>query len=697
MRIFLIIFGLIIFAAADNSFTDFSKNSCPLPGDSLVSITDFGASPENDDNTDAFRDAFKAGDNIFIPKGNAAYKIQGKLMIPRGKTLVFEQGGIIDIIGIMNGYDTFIKAGNFQIFTPNSQFSGTFETDTLFCDWLGTVGDGVADDFEAMNSFFNLTERFQFDYLKFGKNKKYYLSSEIERKISKHFMLDGNGSTLIRSYKDITETDNSILSFSGVSRMKKAVNKDLETGSDLITLDNTIGIEDGMGLILYSKELYGIEYIGTKSVHHHYKGLMSKVVKVVDAFTIQIADKIPYHFDAEQIKRLDFYDIIPIKIENLNFSMLEVSGTIKVYELQLKSLFDVQVIGCNFIPNGYTAITASAIYNSLIKNIYIEAPKEGNSNYLGVYGIVPSLNVNVIYDSIYARATTHGIAFTKEPSFGVVVKNSNLKAKIEEANGFDSHSSFQVTIENCEIWGAQGNYGFFEFKNCKMHNSAGASHIWKERQSGAAGRLNVTISDSELSFSENESTNIFYIQSPIDSSNTYRLINCKVTLLNNSEDYTYMVKSPNKLNPQAKIKPINIEGCSFYGSAKLYFPRKSKDTVACINRGKFTFKNNTYSNLIMFQPNDLLFGEWLIEGNKPNNNNSSFKLQVQNADASFVVQNNVLSGEAFNIQNNKGSFVFSTNTISNFGKNIFINNESSVFQNNTYQNSIQIEVDGAKK
>ena len=103
-------------------------------------------------------------------------------MIPLGKTLIFEKGGVIDIIGIMNGYDTFIKAGNFQIFTPNSQFSGSFETDTLFCDWLGTVGDGVADDFEAMNSFFNLTDRFQFDYLKFGKNKKYYLSNEIDRK-----------------------------------------------------------------------------------------------------------------------------------------------------------------------------------------------------------------------------------------------------------------------------------------------------------------------------------------------------------------------------------------------------------------------------------------------------------------------------------------------------------------------------------
>jgi hypothetical protein len=662
----------------------------------LVSITDFGASPESDDNTDAFRKAFKAGDNIFIPKGKAPFLVQGKLMIPAGKKLIFEEGGVINIIGIINGYDTFIKAGNFQVFTPDSKFSGTFAADTMFCDWMGTGGDGEVDDFEALNSFFNLTERFQFEVIKFGKNKKYYLSSKIERKISKTFILDGNGSTLVRNYKDVTEDNSSILSFSGKSRMRKVVNEDLKTGSDLIKLDNTIGVEAGMGLILYSNELYGIESIGTQSVHHHYKGLMSKVVKVVDAFTIQIADKIPYHFEAKQIKQLDFYDVIPISIRNLNFSMKEVSGTIKVDELELNRLFDVQVISCNFVPNGYTGISASAIYNSLIKNIYIEAPIEGNSNILGVYGIVPSLNVNVVYDSIYARATTHGIAFTKEPSFGVLVKNSNLKAMIEEANGFDSHSSFHISIENCEIWGAQGNYGSFEFKNCKMHNSTGASHIWKERQSGAAGRLNVSLKDCELIFSEKESTNIIYTQSPTDSSNMYQLINCKIILPKDPEYYTYMINRTKKVNPQAKIRPITIEGCTFYGNAKLYFPRKSKDTTPCANRGSFVFKNNTYSNLILLQPNTNHFRDWIIEGNKPNNQRSNFQINVQNADANFIFEKNDLQGESFNIQNNTGNFIIKNNKILNKGKNVFSNNENTVFQNNIYPTNVVIEQSGHK-
>ena len=66
--------------------------------------------------------------------------------------------------------------------------------------------------------------------------------------------------------------------------------------------------------------------------------MISKVVKVVDAFTIQIADKVPYHFDAEQIRRLDFYDIFPITIKNLNFSLYNVSGTIKLNQLYLQNL-----------------------------------------------------------------------------------------------------------------------------------------------------------------------------------------------------------------------------------------------------------------------------------------------------------------------------------------------------------------------
>lgn len=691
MRIFIIIVSLAFLSAADNTDNGLHSNYYPAPGSSVVSIIDYGASSESEDNTEAFREAFKAGDSIFVPKGNFAYKIQGKLMVPAGKTLIFENGGVLDITGIINGYDTFIQAGNFKIFTPGSKFSGTYRADTLFCDWFGTVGNGLADDFEALNRFFEMTDHFQFVSLKFGKNKKYLLSKEIELKINKSFIINGNGSTLIRSYKDISEDNSTILSFSGVSKMRKVVNQDLRTGSDLIVLDNTIGIKAGMGFTLYSNELYGIESIGDKSVHHHYKGLIGKVLKVVDAFTIQLADKIPYHFDAAQIKRLDFYDIFPITVNNLNFSLLEASGTVKVDELKLKNVFDINIQDCNFIPNGYTAISASGVYNSIIKNIYIEGPKAGNQDYLGVYGIVPSLNVNVIYDNIYARAITHGIAFTKEPSFSVKVINSNLKAKNLHANGFDSHSSFLVSIENCEIWGAQGNYGTFVFTNCKMHNSNSASHIWNERQSGAAGRLNVTFKDCEFIFSEKESTNIIYMQSPIDSSNTYLVEHCKIKLPNNPEAFTYMINRRKNVNPSAKIKAVTFKDCSFYGSAKLYFPRNSKDTVACTHRGTFVFQNNLYGNLIMLQPNTNLFGEWLIEGNKPLGPESNFQISIQNTDANFNFNKNELAGSPFKIQQNSGKLIFRNNSINNTGKNIFSKNENLVFQNNSYPGNVIIE------
>ena len=58
MRFFLLIFILSYFAAADKGINFPSKSNFSLTGDSLVSITEFGASPANDDNTEAFREAF---------------------------------------------------------------------------------------------------------------------------------------------------------------------------------------------------------------------------------------------------------------------------------------------------------------------------------------------------------------------------------------------------------------------------------------------------------------------------------------------------------------------------------------------------------------------------------------------------------------------------------------------------------------
>jgi hypothetical protein len=457
-----------------------------------------------------------------------------------------------------------------------------------------------------------------------------------------------------------------------------------------------------MGLIVYSKELFGKEQMannpdGSEKWHYHNKGMMSKVVKVVDAFTIEIADEVPYNFDAEQVIAVDFYDIIPITIQNLNFSVANPSGKALLGQLFLRNLFNLNVIDCKFVPNGYSAIRTAGIYNGLIKNIYIEAPKNGDNTYLGVYGIIPSLNVNTIYENIYSRAITHGIAFSGEPSYGVKIKNSNLKAMNLESSGLDSHSSFDVKIENSEIWGSQGNWGSFEFVNCKLHNPEEGNAVWIERSSGGDGRLSVIIRNSEIIFVKQPLTTLLYMQSPKDSSNTYQIINCKVKLTNFPNASTNLLSYKPNISTGTKIKSVTIEECSFIGNSKLLFPKKIKGDRAYQKKGTFTFKNNTYNNLFMTNPDDDLFGDWIIEGNKPNSQKSNFLINIQNEDANYVFDKNQLVGEKFVIQNNTGSFIFKNNSISNIGKNIFVNNENSVFQNNDYQAGIEIEVVGARK
>jgi hypothetical protein len=96
--------------------------------------------------------------------------------------------------------------------------------------------------------------------------------------------------------------------------------------------------------------------------------------------------------------------------------------------------------------------------------------------------------------------------------------------------------------------------------------------------------------------------------------------------------------------------------------------------------------------LLMFNPDDDLFGDWFVEGNNPNSQKSNFQIVIQNTKANFVLQNNYLVGEAFTIQNNSGNFIFKNNNISTVGKNVFINNENSVFQNNSYPANVMIEV-----
>jgi hypothetical protein len=186
------------------------------------------------------------------------------------------------------------------------------------------------------------------------------------------------------------------------------------------------------------------------------------------------------------------------------------------------------------------------------------------------------------------------------------------------------------------------------------------------------------------------------MHTPVDSSNTYQIINCKVTLANVPHAYTNLVNPTATKNSGAKIKPVTFEGCSFFGDARLFFPKKLKGSQPYQSKGEFIFINNTYDNLYLENLNDDLFGKWIIEENKPNGPKGNFKIDIQNEDANFIFEKNKMVGETFTIQGNKGSFIIKENSISNVGKNIFLNNENAVFQNNTLLTGVIVEQNSSR-
>ena len=81
---------------------------------------------------------------------NNAYSIQNVVNIPKDSILQFEGGTINN--GTINGNNTRISASLSKIFDISNKFVGTWDVDKVFPEWFGSVGDGVTDDYDAINS-----------------------------------------------------------------------------------------------------------------------------------------------------------------------------------------------------------------------------------------------------------------------------------------------------------------------------------------------------------------------------------------------------------------------------------------------------------------------------------------------------------------------------------------------------------------
>lgn len=645
-------------------------------------------------NKNAINAAIGTTDTLFIPKGNDYYKIIGSVTIPSGKTIIFDDGAKFNVTGNLIGNQTKLIAGDYEIFNKQSVLSGSWIADTLKSSWTGAIGDGVADDFYSLNLFLHLNNITTYDEARLGLNKNYYITKQLLITVINEININGNGSNIFRRYADLAANE-CILSFTGSSAFTKSLTTNLVGGQMSMVVDDATGLQVGMGIELLSNELYGKEDMGDGKWHYHYKGLLSEIISI-NGNTIVMADTVPYNFIASEVTSLKFYSVYPLSLKNINFSSENITGTRQMTQLRLSKLFDVNISDVVFSPLGYSGLTTSSIYNGGFHKITLLAPTSGGDDYtFGVYGIIPSFNVNCIFDSIYGRARTHGIAFTNSPSYNVVVKNSNFKANNNVSNGADSHASHWIKFENCTIYGFQGNWGTFIFDNCDMY-ACGGNTVFNEREGSSRGGPSVFFTNCNFYTSASSSGKTLFYRYANDDTSTftgqYTIIN-NVFYLDNNLTYLTTAASP---GPATNIRPFRVENNVFYGTGTLYLPKHFSTTPAT-NGGVFAFKSNSYSKIKWNSPPLDQFQTIDIIGNVPvNENTSDFWVNWDALAGNVNFKDNVFVGTNFWILNCTGNILFDNNQIHNNilkstssykNRNYLCNNINLNFTNNNLWNN----------
>ncbi|HEY9114246.1 MAG TPA: LamG-like jellyroll fold domain-containing protein, partial [Bacteroidales bacterium] len=658
-------------------------------------VTFSGVANNSTDNTAALNSAFQQGSTVFIPAGSNYYKIAGTVNIPAGKTIIFASGAKFNVTGNLKGSNTIIEAGEAEIFKNTSNINGTWETDYIYAKWTGAVGNGTTDDFAALSLFFKLLGITDNTEARLEVNKNYYIKNQIIQNVTKEINLDGRGSRIFRKYADVS-THEYIVRLDGVIATEKTLTASLVKGQFTVNVNNTSGLSNNMGIEVLSNEIYGKEDMGGGNWHYHYKGLMS-TIKSINGNKLTINDTIPFDFNLNDVWAVRFFEVIPVSVRNLTFSAENITGTQHINNFAISQLFDVELDNITCDPIGYLGLSTNSIYNGLFKNITCIEPASGGDNYhFGVYGIVPQLNVNCVYENVHVQSVTHGIAFTNEPSYNVLVKDSYFRSSWYLSNAVDSHASHWVKFENDTIYGAQGNWGTFIFENCEMHEIYNGNHdIWNEREGASRGNLEVFFNNCNFYTEDNgnSATQIIYRMHSVGTTTTkYSILNSNFYLEN---DATYL---SNAVSPGSatNIKPFWVEGNSFYGNGTLYLPKEYNSTPST-QGGVFTFKNNNYSLVYWSNPPFDQFQTINILNNTPVNANSSdFWINWDGPAGNVNFKYNHFVGACFWIKDCTGNIVFDDNDIYNDqhkssssykNRNYITGNSNLIFTNNNLYNT----------
>lgn len=98
------------------------------------------------------------------------------ITIPTNCVLEFD-GGSISGANTLTGANTRINAGLIKIFNTDVTIAGSWNVANVYPEWFGAVGDGITDDYNALNTVFTLGSRFKIP-VRLGNAKTYLVNSK---------------------------------------------------------------------------------------------------------------------------------------------------------------------------------------------------------------------------------------------------------------------------------------------------------------------------------------------------------------------------------------------------------------------------------------------------------------------------------------------------------------------------------------
>lgn len=357
---------------------------------------------------------------------------------------------------------------------------------------FGAIGDGVANDTQALIDFFNWVETNNSENFYLDQNVNYLTTANIELYVNKNITIDGRNSTIKRDY-NISNGELIGLYVSGnVDAIGKTLATNIQEGDTSLTVTDSSGIEIGMGIKLLGN------FWGNSSAQQTYDKGMMTVITGVSGNNIYLKDPSPHNFSSNNITEFKIMPVNSVTINNLNFdgfNHLEKPLAGSARHLRMDNLFYPTLYNVDFKSPAYAIMATRWIYGGIFENL------ETTYGYgiEGVYGIAANLNVNTIIRNVDVRALSVGFTATGNPCYNLTFTNATfISGSVGDgANrySFDSHTSKSIFVYNSLMYGFGWTHADLLISNSTIKPDINNGFIMLTR-GGFPRNLNITVENS---------------------------------------------------------------------------------------------------------------------------------------------------------------------------------------------------------